>query len=194
MVNIIWGLFIIIGIVYSFFTGNIETINNEIISLGSTALELILDMVPLLVIWMGLMQIAEKSGLIKRIAEFMTPFLSKLFPEIPKNHPSLGYIASNIAINMAGLGSAATPAGLKAMKKLQELNPDKKRATTSMITFLVLNSAGVTIIPTTILALRLAYGSANPTMIVPLTILATFCAFVGGLMLDYIIRRRNGNR
>jgi len=95
---------------------------------------------------------------------------------------------------MAGLGSAATPAGLKAMKKLQELNPDKKRATTSMITFLVLNSAGVTIIPTAILALRLAYGSSNPTMIVPLTILATLCASISGLTLDYIIRRKNGNR
>ena len=194
MVNIIWGAFIIIGIGYSLLTGNIETINNEIISCGTTALELIIDMIPLLVIWMGLMQIAEKSGLIKRIAELMTPLLSKLFPRVPKNHPSLGYIASNIAINMAGLGSAATPAGLKAMKKLQELNDDKTRASTSMITFLVLNSAGVTIIPTAILALRLAYGSSNPTMIVPLTVMATVCASISGLTLDYIIRRKNGNR
>jgi len=99
MVNIIWGIFIIVGISYSFLTGNIESINNEIIACGSTALELIIDMIPLLVIWMGLMQIAEKSGLIKKIAEFMTPLLSKLFPEIPKNHPSLGYIASNVAIH-----------------------------------------------------------------------------------------------
>ena len=194
MVNIIWGSFIIIGIGYSFFTGNIETINNEIISCGSTALELIFDMVPLLVIWMGLMRIAEQSGLIECIAKLMTPVLSMLFPKIPKNHPALGYVASNVAINLAGLGSAATPAGLKAMSKLQELNHDKSRASTSMITFLVLNTGGVTIIPTAILALRLAYGSNNATVIVPLTILATLAAGISGLTLDYFIRRKNGNR
>ena len=98
MVQIIWGSFIIIGIGYSFITGNAESINNEIITCGTTALELILDMIPLLVIWMGLMRIAEQSGLIERIAELMTPLLSRLFPKVPKNHPALGYIASNVAI------------------------------------------------------------------------------------------------
>ena len=193
MVNIIWGSFIIIGIGYAFLTGNIEVINNEIISCGNTALELVLDMIPLLVIWMGLMQIAEKSGLIEKIARLMTPLLSKLFPSVPKNHPAIGYIASNVAINMAGLGSAATPMGLKAMEKLQELNPNKKEATTAMVTFLVLNTSGVTIIPTAILSLRLAYGSSNPTVVIPTCILATLCAGIGGLTLDYLIRRKNGN-
>ena len=193
MINIIWGAFIVIGIAYSFFTGNIEVINNEIISAGGKALELIIDMIPLLVIWMGLMQIAEKSGLINSIARLMRPILSKLFPSVPKDDPSLGFIASNIAINMAGLGSPATPFGLKAMAKLQELNPDKKRATAPMITFLVLNTSGVTIIPTAILSLRVMYGSANPTIIIPTCILATLCSCIGGLTLDYIIRRKNGN-
>lgn len=193
MINLIWAGFIIIAIIYAFFTGNIQVINNEIISSGNVALELVLDMIPLLVIWMGLMQIAERSGLIKQIAKVMTPFLSKLFPKVPKGHPAIGYIASNIAVNMAGLGSAATPFGLKAMEKLQELNPDKKRATTAMITFLVLNTSGVTIVPTSILALRLAFGSANPTMVIPTCILATFCSLVCGLTLDYFIRRKNGN-
>ena len=194
MVQIIWGSFLIIGIGYSFITGNAEAINNEIIACGNTALELILDMVPLLVIWMGLMRIAEQSGLIEKIAKLMTPLLSHLFPKVPKNHPALGYVASNVVINMAGLGSAATPAGLKAMSKFQELNENKSRATSSMITFLILNTGGVTIIPTAILALRLSYGSTNPTAIVPLTILATLAAGISGLTLDYFIRRKNGNR
>ena len=193
MINLIWGAFIIIGILYAGLTGNFEIINNEIIACGNTALELVLDMIPLLVIWMGLMQIAEKSGLIEKVAKLMTPLLSKLFPSVPKGHPALGYIASNVAVNMAGLGSAATPFGLKAMAKLQELNHDKKTATTAMITFLVLNTSGVTIIPTAILSLRLAAGSNNPTMIIPTCILATLCSSVGGLTLDYFIRRKNGN-
>lgn len=192
MINLIWCGFIVIGILYAILTGNTEVISNEIIACGSTALELVLDMLPLLVIWMGLMQIAEKSGLIERIAKLMTPLLAKLFPSVPKGHPALGYIASNIAINMAGLGSAATPAGLKAMEKLQELNPDKKRATDAMITFLVLNTAGVTIIPTSILSLRLVFGSSNPSIVIPACILATLCSSIGGLTLDYLIRRKNG--
>lgn len=194
MVNLIWGLFIIIGVVYSFFTGNIEIINDEIINAGDSALELVLSIMPLLVIWMGLIKIAEASGLINKISLLLSPLLSKLFPNIPKDNPALGYIASNVAVNMVGLGSAATPFGLKAMEKLQELNDDKKTATSSMITFLVLNTSGVTIIPTTIIALRKAAGSANPTYVLPFCIIATFASTIGGLTLDYFIRRKNGNK
>jgi spore maturation protein A len=192
MVNIIWGLFIVIGIVYSIIMGNANVINKEIIESGNNALELIFNLAPLLVIWMGLMKIAEEAGLIKKIAYLMTPILSRLFPSVPKNHESLGFIASNIAVNMAGLGSAATPFGLKAMEKLQELNKDKKRATDAMITFLVLNTSGVTIIPTEIIALRLATGSVNPTIVIPACIIATFTSNIAGLSLDYIIRRKHG--
>ena len=194
MVNIIWGIFIIVGIVYSFATGNVEVINDEIINSGRAGFELVMNIMPLLVIWMGLMQIAEKSGLINKIALLLSPILSKLFPKIPKNHPALGYIASNVAVNMVGLGSAATPFGLKAMEKLQELNDNKKRASTSMITFLVLNTSGVTIVPTTIIALRKAAGSTNPTLVLPFCIIATMASTIGGLTLDYIIRRKNGNK
>ena len=194
MVNIIWGTFIIVGIVYSFATGNTEIINDEIINAGRAGFDLVMNIMPLLVIWMGLMQIAEKSGLINKIAFLLSPILSKLFPKIPKNHPAIGYIASNVAVNMAGLGSAATPFGLKAMEKLQELNDDKKRASTSMITFLVLNTSGVTIVPTTIIALRKAAGSTNPTLVLPFCIIATMASTTLGLTLDYLIRRKNGNK
>lgn len=193
MINYIWGIFIIIGICYSILTGNSSIINKEIITSGSSAFNLILDLIPLLVIWMGLMKIAEKSGLINKIAKIMTPILKYLFPKIPKNNPALGYIASNIAINMVGLGSAATPFGLKAMEKLQELNPEKKKASSSMITFLVLNTSGVTIIPTTIISLRVASNSTNPTIILSTCLIATSISTIGGLTLDYFIRRKNGN-
>lgn len=194
MINIIWGIFIIVGITYGLISGNISVINDEIIEAGNTCLDLILNIMPLLVIWMGLMAIAEKSGLINNIAKLLSPILSKIFPKIPTSHPALGYIASNIAINMAGLGSAATPFGLKAMEELQKLNDDKKCASTSMITFLVLNTSGVTIVPTTILALRKATGSSDPTKVLPLCIMATTASTIGGLTLDYFIRRKNGNK
>lgn len=192
MVNIVWASFIIIGIGYSLLTGNISIINSEIIDSGQKALDLILNLAPILVVWMGLMKIAEESGLIKAIAKLMTPLLVRIFPSVPKDNEAIGYIASNIAVNMAGLGSAATPFGLKAMIKLQELNLDKKRATDAMITFLVLNTSGVTIIPTEIIALRMSYGSINPTIILPTCILATMTSNICGLTLDYIIRRRHG--
>ena len=138
MVNIIWGVLILAGIIYGFFSGNMNAINNEIISSGKKALDMILEMLPILVIWMGLMKIAEDSGLLKKISNFFYPILSKLFPSLPKENKALGYIASNIAVNMMGLGSAATPFGLKAMKEMQDINPDKSRASDAMITFLVL--------------------------------------------------------
>lgn len=191
MVNIIWGVLIIIGVVYGFLSGNMNAINNEIISSGKKGLDMILEMLPILVIWMGLMKIAEDSGLLKKIANFFYPVLSKLFPSVPKNNKALGYIASNIAVNMMGLGSAATPFGLKAMGELQKINPDKTKASDAMITFLVLNTSGVTLIPTTVISLRMLNHSANPTEIILPAIIATACASIGGLTLDYLIRRRN---
>lgn len=194
MVNIIWALFIIIGIIYSLISGNFNVINNEILVSGKSALDLLIGMLPLLVIWMGLMKVAEEAGIISSISKMMSPILKKIFPSVPNNDPSLGFIASNIAANMAGLGSAATPFGLKAMESLQKLNKDKKVASEAMITFLVLNTSGVTIVPTTIISLRLLYGSVNPSVVLPFCIIATTCSTIGGLTIDYLIRRKNGNR
>ncbi len=191
MVNIIWGVLLIIGITYGFFSGNINAINNEIIVSGKKGLDMILEMLPILVIWMGLMKIAEDSGLLKKIANLFYPVLKKIFPSIPKGNKALGFIASNIAVNMMGLGSAATPFGLKAMEELQKINPHKNTASEAMITFLVLNTSGVTLIPTTVISLRMLNHSANPTQIIIPAIMATVCASIGGLTLDYFIRRKN---
>ena len=191
MVGYIWAFLIIIGIMYSFISGNINILNNSILTNANKALELILNLMPIIVLWTGILKIAEESGLLNKFANFLRPILCKLFPSIPKDNKALGYISSNIAANMLGLGSAATPAGLKAMKELQMINKEKDTASTPMITFLVLNTAGVTIIPTTILALRSAYHSINPGEIILPAIIATACSSIAGLSLDFILRKRN---
>jgi len=190
MVNIIWGVLIVIGIGFSLLTGNISKINLEILSSGRAALDLILQMLPILVLWMGLMKIAEDSGLLQKIADFFTPFLGKLFPTIPKGNKAIGYIASNMAVNMAGLGSAATPFGLKAMDELQKINDKKDTASEAMKTFIILNTACVTLIPTAIISLRMMYKSVNPSEIIPTILIATAAAFVFGITLDWFLRKR----
>ena len=191
MVNVIWVTLIFIAIIYSLITGNFETINNGILTHATSGINLILDMMPLIVLWTGIMKIAETSGLLQVFSKMLNPVLSKLFPSLNKDHKALGYIASNIAANMLGLGSAATPFGLKAMEELQKDNPKKDTATEAMITFLVLNTGGVTLIPTTVIALRIMQGSNNPTEIIITSILATAVSSISGLILDYIIRRKN---
>lgn len=190
MVNVIWAILIFIAIIYSFITGNIDTINNGILTHATSGFNLIIEMMPLIVLWTGIMKIAEEAGLLHIFSRILNPILSKLFPSLNKDDKALGYIASNIAANMLGLGSAATPFGLKAMEELQKNNPKKDTATEAMITFLVLNTGGVTLIPTTVIALRIMHGSINPTEIIITSILATTVSSVSGLLLDYSIRRR----
>ncbi len=191
MVNIIWASLIFIAIIYSLITGHVDTINNGILTHATTGLNLILEMMPLMILWTGIMKIAEVSGLLNVFARILNPILRKLFPSLPKDHKALGYIASNIGANMLGLGSAATPFGLKAMEELEKDNPKKDTATEAMITFLVLNTGGVTLIPTTVIALRVMSGSRAPTEIIITSILATSVSSLAGLFLDYMIRRKN---
>lgn len=190
MVSYIWFFLIAIGVIYSFLTGEVAVINESILTNGKEALDLMISILPIIVLWSGIMKIAEEAGLLVKFAKVLEPILSRIFPSVPKESPALGFIASNIAANMMGLGSAATPFGLKAMTELQKINPKKDTASTPMITFLVLNTAGVTIVPTTVLALRLAHGSVNPSEIILPGVIATFCSSIGGLTLDYIIRKR----
>lgn len=189
MVGYIWAFLIGIGILYSLLSGNITVINESILTNVNEALDLILSLLPIIVLWTGILKIAEDSGMLDKFASLLRPILCKLFPSIPKDNKALGYISSNIAANMLGLGSAATPAGLKAMVELQKINDKKDTASEGMITFLVLNTAGVTIIPTTILALRVAYNSSNPGEIIIPAIIATFSSCVAGVTLDYFIRK-----
>jgi len=190
MINIIWIILISIGIIYGIVTNNLEVVNNTIIDSTKVSLDMLLKIFPVLALWMGLTKIAEKSGLLQNLSLKLSPLLTKLFPEIPKGHESLGLIASNVISNIFGLGSAATPFGLKAMSSLQKLNKNKKVASRSMITFLVLNTSGLTIIPTTIISLRMMHGSSNPTIIVFACILSTTFSTIGGIIVDRILARR----
>lgn len=186
MINYIFGLFIIVGVVYSFITGNASAINDSLLSSGSVAIEMITKMVPLLCLWLGVMKIAEKSGLLQKISSFFSKILHPLFPELKKGGEAISYIASNIVMNMLGLGNAATPFGLKAFETMQKDNPNKDTATRSMITFLVINTASVTIIPTTVISFRILNKSSNPTEIVSACLIVTILSCFFGIVMDRI--------
>lgn len=194
MVNLIWGIFIVVGILFFLLSGNLELLNTTILNSTKDALDMVIKIFPVMALWLGIMKIASASGLLKKMSDLASPLLSKLFPEIPKGHESLSVIASNMIANMFGLGNAATPFGLKAMKSLQSLNKKKDTASRSMITFLVINTSGLTIIPTTIISLRMMHGSSNPTEIVTACILATTASTIGAILIDRMYARRDGKR
>ena len=191
MINFVWFLLIIVGLIFSFITKN-NNMSEIILNTSYDTLDMIKTIGPLIVLWCGVMNIADKSGLLLKFSKLLTPLLKKLMPSV-KNEKAFLYISSNIAANMLGLGSVATPAGLKAMKELNVDNNDKTRASDGMITFLVLNTSGVTIIPMTVIALRMGYGSVDPSKIIIPSIIATIVSSVSGLLLDYFIRRKNGD-
>ena len=186
MMNKLWAFFIVIGIVFAIFSGNVDVINKDIIEYPNEIFNIFLSMIPLMVIWSGIMNIAKDAGLLKKISNLMSPIFKIIFPDIPKGHESLDYIASNLTINMLGIHNASTPFGLKAMKSLNELNKNKDEASRSMITFLVLNTSGVTIIATDILAIRSMYNATNPTDILLVTIIGTIITTLVALILDRI--------
>ena len=189
MVNKIWFFFIVIGIMFCLFNNNVDILNKEILESSKTALDMIIKIFPVMALWLGISKIAEVSGLLKKLSIKLSSILKYIFPDIPKGHPSLSYISSNIIANMFGLGNAATPFGLKAMHSLQELNDKKDTASRSMITFLVLNTSGVTLIPTTIISLRMMYSSSNPTSIVLPCIIITIISTISGLIMDRFLYR-----
>ena len=191
MINYLFASFFIIGILYSFFTN--VNISNEMLIASSKGIELIFTIIPIMCLWLGIMNIAKKSGLLDKLASFLTPLLKYLFPEIPKNSPCFSYISINIIMNMLGVGNAATPFGLKAMQEMQKLNKFKDTTSRSMITFIVMNTAAVTIIPTTIISLRVLNKSINPMSIVPYIIITSTLSCVIGLILDrlyYLVIRK----
>lgn len=185
---------ILIGIITAGFQGNMEVINRAAFEGAKTGVTITLGLISILVFWLGMMKVAEEAGLLRIISRMLRPILKWLFPDIPPNHPALGYIVSNMTANMFGLGNAATPMGIKAMQELQQLNPNKERATPAMATFLALNTSSITLIPTTIIAIRMTYNSANPTEIVGTTIIATFFSTLTAILIDRWYRYRYWKR
>lgn len=191
MMNKIWASFIIVGIFYGIITGKVDIVNQEMISSGKATLDLFLMSAPLMILWSGIMEIAKDAGLLAKLSKWMRPVFKILFPDLDKDDEALEYIASNLTINMLGIHNASTPFGLKAMKCLQEKNKKKDTATRSMITFLVLNTSGVTLIATDILAVRMMYGSRNPTELILPTIIATVINTVLALFMDRFLYYRS---
>lgn len=184
MVNYIWVGISIIGIIYAMFTGTMAEVNEAIFKSAKESVTLCFGLMSVLVFWLGIMKIAEEAGLLDSLTRLTKPIVSRLFPDVPPNHPAMGYIVSNIMANTFGLGNAATPLGIKAMEQLKDLNGGKDTASRSMITFLALNTSGLTLIPTTVIGIRIHYNSANPTEIVGPTFLATVIATIAAIMLD----------
>ena len=190
MMNKIWGVLIIIGVLFSFFTGNISIINSEILSCGETVLNMVMKLFPIMALWLGIMKIAEVSGLLKKLSIILYPVTRFIFPDIPKNSEVISLITSSFVFNMFGLGNASTPIGLKTMKSLKDLSGSDV-ASGSMITFLVLNTTGFTIIPTTIISLRMMHGSSNPSSIIIPCLIASLLSTIFGLIIDRFYRRHS---
>ena len=192
MINKLWVGLIVIGSLCLIFTGKGDVLNAQILSSGKATLELVMQIFPLVSLWLGIMNIAKESGLLSKVSKFIYPLMHKIFPDIPKGHESFSYISSNIIANMFGLGNAATPFGLKAMKSLQSLNKNKEEASRSMITFLVINTCGLCIIPTTIISLRMLYDSKDPSFIMIPCLTISFISLIFGLVIDRIWSKKGG--
>lgn len=189
MINFIFTFFLLGGIIYSFFTGNTLSVNESLIQSGETAISMILKIIPLLCLWLGVMKIASLSGLLSKLSLVVAKIIGPLFPELKKGEKALSYIATNIVMNIFGLGNAATPFGLKAFERLQEINPKKEEASRSMITLLVMNTASVTLIPTTVISFRRMYHSNQPTEILIPCMIATILSCLFGLLVDRIFAK-----
>ncbi|WP_342718761.1 spore maturation protein SpmA [Bacillus paramycoides] len=192
MVNLVWVAMAVIGIIYAMINGTMEAINKAVFDGAKDAVTICIGLISVLVFWLGLMKIAEEAGLLKKLVALFMPIVKRLFPEIPKDHPSMGFILSNMMANFFGLGNAATPLGIKAMEQLKELNGGKDSASRSMVTFLALNTSAITLIPTTVISIRMTYESANPTEIVGVTFIAQVLSMIGAIWIDrYFYRRRS---
>lgn len=186
MLNDIWAVMILLGVVYAACTGGMEAVTNAALDSAGDAISLCITMAGVMALWMGLMEIAQKAGLIQKMTKGISPLLKYMFPRIPSEHPALGYIATNIIANVMGLGWACTPAGLKAMDALAQLeaergNPDYI-ASNEMCIFLILNISSLQLIPVNMIAYRSQYGSADPACIIAPAIVATLISTVTAVL------------
>ena len=185
MLNILWPIFIITSIIYAIFSGNIETLNKSIFESTGSAVNLTLTLLGMTCLWSGIMEIASKTQIIEYLSKILKPIIKRLFSGL--NEKSSDNIIMNIIANMLGLGNAATPLGLKAMKELQKENENKEELSDNMMMLIVLNTASLQIIPTTIIAVRSSLGSENPTKIIVPVWISTICAAIVGIVFTKII-------
>jgi len=195
MVNYVWLAMIIFGIIVAAANGNIEAVTRAAFDGADAAVKISLGLIAIITFWLGVMKLAEAAGLVRALAWLVQPVMRFLFPGVPKEHPAMGAMMMNLSANILGLGNAATPMGLIAMQELQKLNRQRSdTASDAMCTFLALNTSCITLIPTTIIGIRLLYGSADPTAVVGPTIMATAFSMAVAIIADRMLRKIFGGR
>lgn len=190
MLNKIWPFFIIISFIFAVITGNIECFNNSIFSSCNQAVELTIKLFGTMCLWNGLMRIVQETSLINKLSTMITPLMKVLFPNMKKEDREYKEITVNIIANLLGIGNAATPLGIKAMQTMQEKNPDKERITDSMAIFIVLNTASLQLIPTTVIAIRASLGSTNAVQIILPVWISTIVADIAGIVASKVLMKK----
>lgn len=195
MVNYVWLGMMVFGILVAGAQGHIEVVTKAALDGAQVAVKTSLSLIAIITFWLGIMKLAEAARLIQALARLVRPVTAFLFPSVPRDHPAMGAIVMNLSANILGLGNAATPMGLIAMQELQKLNQQRPdTASEAMCTFLAINTGCITLIPTTIIGIRLLYGSQDPTEVVGTTIFATFCGMIVAVVADRILRGLYRNR
>lgn len=189
MINIIWAALLIIGFVVGAATGNLDAVTDAAIENAETGVSIALGLIGIMTLWLGIMKIAEDAGLVQKLANLIKPITTRLFPDVPADHPAIGAVVMNLAANILGLGNAATPLGLKAMQELQKINKKKDTATDAMVMFLAINTSSVTLVPASTIAILSAAGATNPTDIIGPTIIATTVSTVVAVIVTKIMQK-----
>lgn len=194
MLNYVWLSLMAIAIVAGAINGKLPEVTKAAFDMAETSVNIAFGLIGIMALWLGILKIAEQSGMDKVLARLIRPVSRRLFPEIPADHPAIASILLNLSANWLGLSNAATPFGLKAMEDLQTLNPDKEEASNAMVTFMGLNTAAITFIPATILGVRISLGSAAPQEIIFTTIVAGLCATITAVVAAKLLQRVPGFR
>lgn len=189
MIGYIWLFLIVISIVIAAFTGRIADVTNSILISAKSAVSIAISLIGVMAFWLGMVKLAEKSGLVELIAKAVSPITKFLFPTVPSDHPALGNVALNFSANALGVTNAATPIGIKAMEEFQELNPKKDTATNPMCMFLAMNTAGFQLIPASAIAVLVAVGCDNPTIIILPALFATTVAFISAVLIAKLFEK-----
>lgn len=187
--NFIWYFIILISIVIGAITGKLDDVVNSILTGAQASIQIVISIVGIMAFWLGIMKIAERSGIVKFLSKLLKPIARWLFPEIPADNKAIGDVAMNFSANALGLANAATPIGIKAMEEMQKLNIDKNSASNPMCTFLAMNTSGFQLVPATAIAVLAANGSKNPTEIIIPTIIVTSITFILAVSLAKIMQK-----
>jgi spore maturation protein A len=190
MINYLWAGMICLAILTAAVSGNIDQITPSIFASAEQGVTVAFGLISIMTFWLGIMKLIERSGIIEIIKTILQPLAFLLFPAVPRDHPAMSAILMNMSANLLGLGNSATPFGIKAMEELQKLNPSREIASDEMCTLLAVNTSSLTLLPTTVIALRASAGSLNPTEIVGTTIMATLCSTLIALTADRLFRKR----